>query len=191
MVSKVTVFQRAIFKIEEVKYRQRRYDGSESGVITRLNLDRGDSVAALLHDPAADSVILVEQFRVSTYDNGDGWLLELPAGIVELKRDATAEVTMRRELIEEVGYHLDALQHILTFYLSPGGSSERIFLYYGQISPESQISAGGGRRAEGEDIRTLALPVESALAKLDAGEIVDAKTIVALQWLRLRRTHAS
>lgn len=191
IVSNKPVFQRAIFRIEEIKYRQQRRDGSESEVLTRLNLERGDSAAALLYDPEADTVVLAEQFRVSTYANGDGWILELPAGVVERKQDATEEITMRRELVEEVGYHLDSLEHILTFYLSPGGSSERIFLYYSEISPESQVGAGGGVTAEGEDIRTVVLPVEEALAKLDAGEIVDAKTIIGLQWLRLRRQRAS
>lgn len=191
IVSKKPIFQRAIFTIDEITYRLRRFDGSQSDEITRLVLERGDSAAALLHDPVDDTVVLVEQFRVATYGNGDGWILELPAGVVERKQDASEEVTMRRELLEEVGYHLDGLQRIQTFYPSPGGSSERIFLYYGQIAAENRVGAGGGLRSEGEDIRTLVLPVQRALEKLDAGEIVDAKTIIALQWLRLRRPQGS
>ena len=51
--------------------------------VTRLILDRGDSVAILIHDTHDQLILLCEQFRAPTYDRGPGWLLELPAGIVE------------------------------------------------------------------------------------------------------------
>jgi nudix-type nucleoside diphosphatase (YffH/AdpP family) len=179
------VFSRSIFRIIRVKLQHEKYDGSRTPVITRLVLERGDSVAAVIHDPQADTVILTEQFRYPTYHKGPGWILELPAGMVEAGEDPA--VTMQRELVEEVGYTVNSLKHINTFYLSPGGTSERILLYYANALPTQQTTAGGGLDDEGEDIRRIIMPVDEALAKIASGEIIDAKTIIGLQWLQLNR----
>ncbi len=180
------VFRRAFFSLKEATLRYERFDGQMSEPVTRLYFDRGDSVAALLHDPAADTLTLVEQFRYPAYVTGHGWLLELPAGVVERDSGESEEETMRREIMEETGYVVASLEPITTCYPSPGGSSERIFLYYAQISEDVRHGPGGGVDA-GEDTRVVTLPVEEALRRLDDGEIVDAKTIIALQWLAGRR----
>ncbi|MBZ0303596.1 MAG: NUDIX hydrolase [Anaerolineae bacterium] len=174
------------FKIEEARLRYERFDGTMSAEMVRLNLKRGDAVAAVVHDPAADTLVLVEQFRYSTYENGPGWLLELPAGVIEPEHDADPAATMRRELHEEIGYDVSDLRLIHTFYLSPGGSSERVFLYYARVSPQNQRSAGGGLLAENEDIRVLTLSTNQVYDRMARGEIQDAKTLVGLQWLRLQ-----
>jgi nudix-type nucleoside diphosphatase (YffH/AdpP family) len=152
-----------------------------------LNLNRGDSTAAILHDKQAETIILVEQFRYSTYDKGPGWMLEIPAGIIDPDLDPDPAVSMRREIEEEVGYNVKTLRLIGRFYLSPGGSSERIFLYYSTVTPNQSVTKGGGMMAEGENIRVIGVKVADALHKLEKGEIIDAKTIIALQWLRLNR----
>lgn len=179
------VFHQFVFRIEKVRFRPVGRDGTLRAPLERLNLDRGDSVAALVHDVRHDRVLLAEQFRFSTYDKGPGWILELPAGILE--KDEAPEEATRREVQEEIGYSIDRLTHIATVYASPGGSSERLHLYYVPVSPDNHTTLGGGVESEGEDIRTVVLDVDAAFAKLDAGEIVDAKTFIALQWLRLQR----
>jgi hypothetical protein len=78
------------------------------------------------------------------------------------------------------------LTHISTFYASPGASSERLFLFYGTIHQGVGAHDGGGVASEGEDIRTLVIPLEEALGKIASGEIADAKTIIGLQWLKLK-----
>ncbi len=173
------------FHIEETRLRYERYDGTMSAEMVRLNLQRGDAAAAIVHDPAADTVVLVEQFRYSTYEKGPGWLLEIPAGVVEPGKDADPAVTMRRELEEEIGYHVADLRHIYTFYLSPGGSSERVFLYYATASLKDKQSAGGGLLIENEDIHVLTLPTGEAFARMKSGAIQDAKSLVGLQWLEM------
>lgn len=189
IISKMDVFQKSIFRIEEVRLRHQCYDGRMSDEFDRLNLDRGDSVAAILHDQKADTVILVEQFRYPAYEKGPGWMIELPAGIVKSGIDATPDITIRREIMEETGYSVETLQHINTFYLSPGGSSERVLLYYASITPGDHFGKGGVLRESGEDIRTLIITVDNALEKVTKGEIVDAKTIIGLQWLQVHRLH--
>src|SRR5579872_1427656 len=89
--------------------------------------------------------------------------------------------------MEETGYNVETLQLINTFYLSPGGSSERVLLYYASVTPGDHVGKGGGLRESGEDIRTLIITVENALEKVTKGEIVDAKTIIGLQYLQVHR----
>jgi ADP-ribose pyrophosphatase len=178
-------FQKIRFRVEEVRLKHERLDGRLSEPLTRLNLDRGDGAAAVLFDPQAKTILLIEQFRYSTHEKGHGWLWELPAGIVN--PDEQPAETMRRELVEETGYQVPTLRHVYTFYLSPGGSSERIFLYYAEVSPKLKTSAGGGLPAEQEEIRLHVTPLSEALAMIERGQICDAKTIIGLQWLRLRQ----
>jgi ADP-ribose pyrophosphatase len=178
-----TIFDRFIFRIEEVHLRHEHFDGSMGAPITRLVLNRGDSVAVLPHDPSVGVVLLCEQFRVPTVERGPGWLAEIPAGMLD--KDETVEACAQRETREETDHEVVALTPIATVYPSPGGSSERIHIFYGRIALQPDSSHIAGVAEEGEDIRILRLPIEDALARLRAGEIQDAKTVIALQWLEL------
>ena len=183
IIKKEIAFQKYIFTVEEVHLRHELINGQMSDELIRLNLNRGDSVAALIHNPENDTILFTEQFRYATHEKGPGWLLEVPAGMLEKDEDPRA--AMQRELIEEIGYSVESLQHISTFYLSPGGTSERIHLFYARVNPKDKTSHGGGLEKEGEDIRTVILSFEEARQKIVTGEIVDAKTIIGLQWLQL------
>lgn len=195
IIKETQIFERFFFKIIEAELRHELYSGKMSSPLTRLSFVRGDSIAILMHDPDADTVVLTEQFRYPTYrppaassaspDLNDGWLLEIPAGTVE--PGELPEATVRREVREEIGYRVREARHLSTFYLSPGGTSERILLYYASVHPEDQTAKGGGLVAEGEDIRVMLVKVDEALAKVHRGEIHDAKSIIALQWLELHR----
>lgn len=180
------LFHRAIFRIDEVRLQHERFDGSMTPPLTRLILDRGDSVAVLAHDPVNHTVLLCEQFRPPTLAGGPGWLLEIPAGMIEGGEDA--ETCARRETMEETGHSANALTPIATAYLSPGGSSERVHIFYAAIESRAAVSDTGGVGHEGEDIRIVRLPVHEAFAKMRNGELLDAKTIIALQWLELEQT---
>jgi ADP-ribose pyrophosphatase len=183
IIERREIFRRFVFRIDEVQLRHERFDGSMGPPITRLVLERGDSVAVLPHDPARGVVLLCEQFRLPTAAHGTGWLLEIPAGIVETGEDAQA--CARREMVEETGYKVDALDPIATIYPSPGGSSERIHVFRGVIGLRDDAVATAGVPGEGEDIRIVAVSVAEAVGMVRRGEIHDAKTVVALQWLEL------
>ena len=184
-----------LFRIVRAKLQYRRFDGQLSEPITRISLERGDSVGVLLYDPADEAVILVRQFRYPVYASlspdeqaGAGarqaWLLEIVAGV----KDAGLTVTevAHKELLEETGYEVKgSLQPITTFYPSAGGSSERIALFLGEVDQRRRVGQGGGIAAEGEDIELVVLPFSEALAMIVTGEICDAKTIIALQHLAL------
>jgi ADP-ribose pyrophosphatase len=189
ILHKRDVFQKSIFRIEEVRLRFERFDGSMSEEITRFALDRRDSVAVLLHDRDRGQVLLTEQFRYPTYEHGPGWLLELPAGTMDAGEDA--ESCARRETMEETGYLVRDLHRIASPYLSPGGSSERVHLFQAEVKLGDRVGAGGGVAGEGEDIRLVTLPVEEALECARDGRIEDAKTLIALQWLALNARSAT
>ena len=188
---KVNVYEKKrvfdeFFKIDEAKLQYERFDGSMTPVLTRLCFERGDSVAAVLFNTEENHVVLVEQFRYPAFEKGPGWITELVAGMIA--GDESPEETMRQELLEETGYRAGNLEHIGTFYPSPGGSSERIVLFYAEVTNADRIGRGGGLPAEGEDIRLVHLSLKEVEQKLSARQIVDAKTIIGLMWLQ---QHAS
>ncbi len=185
IIQQQEIFRRLFFRIIEARLRYERFDGQLSDEVVRLKLERGDGVAVVLHAPTDDAVLLVEQFRYPAHEHGNGWLLELPAGIVEPGEDP--EATMRREIVEETGYRAQTIAQVATFFLSPGGASERIFLYYATFDPAERQGNGGGVLAEGEDLRLHSVTLDTALGMITTGAITDAKTIIGLQWLALRR----
>jgi nudix-type nucleoside diphosphatase (YffH/AdpP family) len=173
-----------VFKIVEATLRFERFNGQMSEPVRRLVFERGDSAAALLLNRDTQKVILIEQFRYPTYKKGPGWLLEVVAGMVD--RGEQPEETIRREVREEVGYQVGDLQPIATFYVSPGATSERIALYYAEVGDADRVAAGGGSAAEHEDIEQVELSLPELWTALDEGKIVDAKTLIAAQWLQCR-----
>jgi ADP-ribose pyrophosphatase len=164
-----------------------QYDNKMSPERRFLVFERGDSVAALVFDPFQREVVLVEQFRLPTAGKGarNGWVIELPAGVV--RQNETPRDSIIRELREETGYQVSELEPIATFFVSPGGTSERIFLYYAEVRSTQKLGAGGGTKWEGEDIKTVRMPVNQFFDKLQAQQFEDAKLIMAGLWLKARR----
>ena len=174
-----------VFKVEEAYLRHEKFNGEMSDVVRRISLERGDSVAVIIFNLDSQKIILISQFRYPSYTKGNGWLVEAIAGIVD--PGETPEESARREVREETGLHVARMEHISIFYPSPGGSSERIFLYYSEVSGESaKYSKNGGLACEGEDIQAVEISLTDALGKIKSGEIMDAKTIIGIYWLENR-----
>ncbi len=180
--NKRTVFDDK-FKIQEATLRFQKFNGQMSDTVHRLVFERGDSAAALLFNKDTQKVLLIEQFRYPAYEKGPGWIREVIAGVID--KGEQPEETIRREIREEIGYEVhEQLTHIATFYVSPGGTSERNMLYYAEVSSADCVSAGGGKASEHEDIELVELTLTELWKALDNGDIVDAKTLIAVQWLR-------
>jgi nudix-type nucleoside diphosphatase (YffH/AdpP family) len=183
VIAKRTIYD-GFLKLEETTLRYELFDGTMSEEVTRLNVERGDSVAAVVVDADSGSVILTNQFRYPTYTKDGGWLLELPAGSVEEGQEPVE--AMKRELIEELGLPVRRIHHITTFYTSPGGLSERVWLYYAEVSQSDRVSRGGGLAAEGEDIQACLLREDEVAPAIGHGRIRDAKSLIGLLWLTSR-----
>lgn len=173
------------FQLERLRLRHRCFAGGWCEPLTRERFVRRDAVAVLPYDPEADSLVLIEQFRVGALeDTGSPWLLELVAGIVE--PGETLEAVVHREAREEAGAELQALEPIASVHLSPGGSRERMHFYCGRVNAEN-LGGFHGLATEGEDIRALVVTRQEAMAALETGRINNAPAFLALQWLALHR----
>ncbi|NHC47059.1 NUDIX domain-containing protein [Motilibacter aurantiacus] len=150
----------------------------------RETYDRGNGAAILLYEPDARTVVLVRQFRYPAYVNGhpDGMLLELPAGLLDADGP---EEAVRREAEEETGYRVGDVQRVCAAVMSPGSVTETLHVYAAPYSPTDRVGEGGGIEDEGEDIEVVELAFDDALALVRDGTIVDAKTVLALQWAAL------
>ncbi len=146
----------------------------------RETYDRGNGATILLYDTHRGTVLLARQFRYPVYVNGhpDGLLLEAAAGLLD---DDDPETAIRREAGEELGVTVGALRHVFDVYMSPGSVTERLHFYAGPYDAGTRATGGGGLAEEGEDIEVVELGIDEALAAIGTG-IVDAKTIMLLQW---------
>jgi nudix-type nucleoside diphosphatase (YffH/AdpP family) len=146
--------------------------------------DHGNAAAILLYDPARKSVVLVRQLRVPVYLNGgEGWMIEIPAGLLDGDHPAEA---IAREAMEETGYLVENAEYIFDAYMSPGTLTERVSFFAAEIDLSKKAGEGGGLASEGEDIEVLELTLDAAFAMITTGEICDGKTIMMLQWAKMR-----
>ena len=185
LIEREAVFQ-GYFRIDRYRLRHEQFAGGLGTAVVREVFERGQVAAVLPVDPQAGRVVLIEQFRPGAWANGwHPWLLECVAGIIE--NGESAEDVARREAKEEAGCAiLDLVPIAAPFLSSPGACTETVSLYCARVD---STGLGGihGLDAEGEDIRVGTWSLDDALALLDAGRIVNAKTIIALQWLALNR----
>ena len=94
---------------------------------------------------------------------------------------------MRAELIEETGFEVSDLEHLFDAFSSPGSVTEYVAFFRGTYHLKDKVAEGGGKETEGEDIEVMHVPLDEALEMIRSGEIMDAKTIILLQELALRR----
>lgn len=149
----------------------------------RETYDRGDGVAIFLYNPHARTVVLTRQLRFPAVVNGcDDTLVEVAAGALE---SLSPEQTISDEVEEETGYRVHRLKRVFEAYMSPGAVTEKLYFFTGIYMPDDRSSKGGGLEEEGEDIEVLELDFDEALAMIEDGRIMDAKTIMLLQYAAL------
>jgi nudix-type nucleoside diphosphatase (YffH/AdpP family) len=178
------------FKIDEFLVAHEQIGGAISALQRRLVFERGDSIALLLFNTERKAVVLVEQFRLPALigrrrddpSTTDGWLVETVAGIIDVNE--TPETAAIRETLEETGYRVRKPELIGRFFSSPGGSSERVFLYFAEVGDADRAGQGGG--IEGEDIKVLHIGLDALFERLDRGAIEDPKLLIAAYWLQNR-----
>ncbi len=175
------------FKLKKICFKHKLFAGGESGIVEREILERGNAVAVIAYDPILDRLVMVEQLRIGAYvpdSERSPWLLEFIAGMVEEGEDFV-EVA-RRESQEEAGIHFNRLRYVLSFWVSPGGMTERIHLFVAQVdSAQVQNTSIHGLQSEHEDIRVHVLGRQQAYQMLQNGEIDNGIAVAGLQWLQL------
>lgn len=170
------------FKMTRFTVCHRLFEGGWGPELQRERFDRGAAVGVLMYDKARDLVILTEQFRIGALEEESPWVFEVVAGIIEAGE--TPEDVAIREAEEESGAHIKALQPICEYLVSPGGTDEKMHLFYTELD-STHIEGIHGLASEGEDIKIHKIKSQTAFSAVESGEINNAATVIALQWLEL------
>lgn len=156
--------------LESRKYRVVRHEvrGRDGSTHAYDVIEHGGAVVVL---PLLDDgrVVLIRNHRVAV----GAELLELPAGTIDAGE--TPAVCAQRELAEETGYRAGRLAPLLSFYTTPGMTSERMHAFVA-----TQLKPGPAAPEGDERICPAPMAFEDALAAVRDGGIVDGKTIATL-----------
>ena len=185
-VVKTETLYRGFMQLKRYHLQHHLFNGGWSAVFTRELLVRSEVAAVLPYDPQLDKVVLIEQFRVGALADSTvrPWLMEIVAGLRQA--DESLSALAMRETDEEAGLVPLALMPMCRYWVSPGMTNERVQLFCAHVNAHH---AGGihGLTEENEDIRVHVCSLTEALGQIDSGEICNAITIIALQWLMLHR----
>ncbi|WP_034045322.1 NUDIX domain-containing protein [Wocania ichthyoenteri] len=181
-----TVLSQFWGKLERIDFDFKFKDGNWKR-LSHEAYGKSDGVAILLYNPETRSVVLSKQFRIPVYVAGvsEGYSIEVCGGSVD--EGESPESCVIREAQEELGYHVSNLKFISTVFLSPGIVREQVHLFIGEYRDSDRIDNGGGLEVEGEEIEVLEMSFKEALNMIDSNEIIDARTIMLLQYIRINK----
>jgi ADP-ribose diphosphatase len=165
--SRTVVYQGRIFSLEVDRVRL------PSGHTVDMEIVRHPGSVVLLPMPSPGEVILIRQYRYSI----DRWIWELPAG--SLKPQENPDVAAARECEEEIGLVPGKIERLRGFFPTPGFCDEEMIFYRcSDLRPPAADSSV--RKDEDEDLEPRTCTIAEARAMIEAGEIVDLKTVVGL-----------
>lgn len=157
-----------IYSGRVVKLRVDEVELENGETSTREVIHHSGGVAVLAIDDA-ENILFVRQFR---YPYGEV-LLELPAG--KLNEGEDAYTCGFRELEEETGYVAGTYEYLGQAYPTPGYTDEILHLYTARNLTKTK------QRLDDDEFLTVEkIPYQKAVAMCLAGEIKDAKTLVAI-----------
>lgn len=183
-IKSITNLSNNWYKLDKVNFDFKTKNGQWQNQ-SRECYDRGDGAAILLYNPSQKKVVLTKQFRMPTYlnDNESGFMIEVCAGLLDENDPITCIIN---EVEEETGYKISNPTKLFEIYSSPGAVTEKIHYFIAEYSHDMKISNGGGLLEETEEIEVLEISFEEAINKIYSGEINDAKTIILLQYAKLK-----
>lgn len=136
---------------------------------------RHRGAAVILGQRPDGRFVLVRQYRRAVEQT----LLEVVAGCLE--EGEPPEVAARREMEEESGYAVTALEKIGVILPCPGYSEERLHLFYASLSQEPSPQ----RPDFDENLEPVVMTAAEIDASLASGELTDGKSIaIWLMWQR-------
>lgn len=148
----------------------------KKGPVTREYVNSKDAVCAVVFDTVKNKYIFTKQFRPGP----KMVILEICAGMLDKLNEDPLE-TMKREILEELGYQTDTINQIVKpYFTTPGKSNERISIYFATVS--QKIAQGGGLESEDEEIEII----EMTKDEVKKAGFIDGKTLLALHVLKLK-----
>lgn len=167
VISSVERFKGRVFRVrtDEIEF--------DDGARARLDIVEHPGSYAIIPLLEPDRIVLVRQYRHAA----GRALWEIPAGTAEPNEDVLTGAL--RELAEETGYRAASARSIGTFYMTPGFCDEMMHLIVAE-----NLTAGSQSLDEDERIVVQTFTIEEAETLLALGEISDAKTLLALLWIR-------
>lgn len=161
------------------------FKNGKSVNLTHEVYGKSDGVAILLYNSITKKVVLSKQFRMPVLVAGinQGYSIEVVGGAID--KNETPENCAIRETEEEVGYKISSVKKVTTSFLSPGILKEKVHLFIGEYFEENKSKNGGGVAAENEEIEMLEISFSKALQMIKNQEIIDARTIILLQYLKI------
>ena len=178
-----SVLSEHFFTLKQYKVKHSSFLEGDCSPVVRERLEGTSAVSILLFDPHRDVIVCVEQFRIGLMGVADrSWSIETVSGFCDVAHEMPQEVAAR-EVTEETGCELRDFMEVGEFFVSPGGSTERITVFVGCVD-SSKVSGVHGLAHEGEEIRPLVIARETAVNQLFK-ELNSTSIIIALQWLQM------
>src|ERR1051325_4542220 len=148
-----------------------RYPDGSTGGLEMIRHPGASAVVPFLSDPAGDDpqILLIKQYRYAA----GGYLHEVPAGRLNAGEDP--KECAERELKEETGCTAEAIEYLTTIFTTPGFTDEKIHLFMA-----TGLTAGETKHEADEFLELQPTLLSRALGMIQAGEIQDGKTVVAL-----------
>jgi len=147
-----------------------------NGATVELEVIRHQGASAVVPLQEDGTVLLIRQYRHAA----GGFIYEIPAGKLDPGENPLA--CAERELEEETGRRAGHLEHLLTFFTTPGFTDEIIHIYLA-----TELIPGVQNLEHDEVLEVVEMPLEHALQRIADGTIRDGKTIIGLQTAFLAR----
>lgn len=151
-----------------------RFPNGKTGELEIIRHSGASAVIPFLSDPGADdpTILLIRQYRYAA----DGFIYEIPAG--RLEPGEPPEQCAVRELREETGCTAAKMEHLYTFFTTPGFTDEKIHLFVG-----TGLTSGESELESDEFVEVVPTPISAALKMIKDGTINDAKTALSILYV--------
>jgi ADP-ribose pyrophosphatase len=169
------------FTVDAITLRHELIAGGMTPPIKRFLMLRPDAVCAVVVNTDRQVMYFVRQFRVGPASKGDNaWMTELAAGLVD--EGESCEAAVLREVAEELGFQATSASEITMIYTSAAIISERIYIYYIEVTDDQRVSDGGGIPTEHEDLEIIEVELSDLQRFRSEADLADCKTQIGLDW---------
>jgi len=151
-----------------------RFPNGSTGELEMVRHPGASAVVPFLSDPSSGDpqILLIKQYRYAA----DEFIYEIPAGKLDGAEDP--KICAARELREETGCTAERIEHLYTFFTTPGFTDERIHAFMA-----TGLSRGEVAHEKDEFMSLETVTLSKALELIKTGELQDAKSALAILYV--------